>query len=159
MLSDNYGNSIIREELTEEFLDPIVLRLWVATARSTQNYLSSDELDYLRSYDKELPTHIWTFDSPEDIDREKEGKGKMIECALGANNRGLLLFQAGLDIDSHDEQAAEAYGFENVEEYRKAVATATFSTSVKGAFSESEDDESSEGKVNDTNKTKEAKKG
>lgn len=124
-LSDEFGNTIIREELINQFLDPIVLRLWIAFALETDGYCDAQERAYLKA-GMAYPKHSWSFDSIGHIDAVKEAKGKSIECAAGSNNRAHLLMAAGFDVDTHDTQAAEAYGFESVEEYRKAVAFATF---------------------------------
>ena len=70
--------------------------------------------------------HQWTFDDIGHIDPTKEAQGNQIQCAAGANNRAHLLQASGFDMDQHDQQAAEAYGFETVEEYRRAVAFSTF---------------------------------
>lgn len=151
-LADDFGNSVSRSELTEDFLDPIVLRIWLAHAYATDGYLDPLEKQYLAEYmrKKELPNHIWSFDLFEDIDREKEAAGKGLECKIGTNNRGNLLLQQGWDLDTHDQQAAESYGFDSVKEYRKAVAKATFEMKSEGG-------ESQEGKPND-NKQKEGNK-
>lgn len=149
-LADDFGNSVTRQELIEDFLDPIVLHLWIAHARNTDGYLDGIEKQYLDKYilKEEHPNHIWSFDLFEDIDREKEAQGKLVECTLGANNRGNLLLQQGWDIDTHDQQAAESYGFKTIEEYRLAVARATFGDVNQGG-------ESQEGKPNDKQKQRE----
>ena len=142
-LMDDFGNTVCREELIDGFLDPVLLRLWIAFATESEGYLTEGERRYLtRSAD--LPKHSWSFDTYGHLDPVKEAQGDNIKCASGSSNRAHILMQEGYDLDQHDAMAAEAYGFNTIQEYRQAVASATFGLQVDQSESDSSDTQEGE---------------
>ncbi len=69
--------------------------------------------------------HEWFWDAPGEVDPIKETTGKTLKIAAGLSHRRRELSELGIDIDTHDEQAAKDLGL-SVEEYRKRLADKLF---------------------------------
>lgn len=95
---------------------------------------------------EELP-HEWFWPNRGKADRAKEANAEATELRSGTNNRRRILKTRNIDIDAHDEEAAESFGM-TVKEYRRWVAASLFNMQPHLESDEdeeeTEDDESEE---------------
>lgn len=120
MLSCDIERDIIRRECLDK-----MFKLLIAYKIGTGFFTMLEEL-YLLS-GGELPTPVWHFETEgNEVDPQKQMKGKEIAIKLGLTSITSLVAERGEDIDEHDAVLAKENGM-TVDELRKARAAANFS--------------------------------
>ncbi len=66
----------------------------------------------------------------------------------GTTTRGREYFKQGIDIDDVDERAAEEFGFDSVQEYRRAIAARQFGMQQPQAMPQQKSQPPQAGSVN-----------
>ena len=146
----DFGIEMERGEIEADGLD-VILEAWFDEA-----VLLGLIPEGIGQFD-ELP-HEWYWPSKGHVDPSKEANGQATRLRNGTTNRRRELKQDGVDLDTHDEEAAEANGV-TVEEYRRAVFSATFNLQAQLAENDETqlDDTDDDEEIDDDEETAETR--
>lgn len=121
-----------RSEFEDDALD-VIFDAWCEEATCVgivpQGYSGEDDLP-----------HEWFWTHRGHADPTKEATGQRTRLSNGTTNRRRELKTEGVDIDTHDRQAAKDFGM-TVEEYRRSVARSIFNLQQPADAGETELDD------------------
>jgi capsid protein len=123
-----------RVELTDIECECVerVFERWIRIRASKASGIAPEDIDI------SLYQHQWVWDGLEHVDPLKEANAADVRLTNGTTTRGREYFKQGIDIDDVDERAAEEFGFDNVQDYRRAIAARQFGMQQPQAMPQSQ---------------------
>ncbi len=133
-----------RVELTDIECECVerVFERWIRIRASKASGIAPEDIDI------SLYQHAWVWDGLEHVDPLKEANAADVRLTNGTTTRGREYFKQGIDIDDVDERAAEEFGFDSVQEYRRAIAARQFGMQQPQAMPQQKSQPPQAGSVN-----------